>query len=98
MSRYTCILYDALTNPYLIRNGKKSLEEIKQYVDRLADISNKSIMNKQHNAFRSSIVGTISFEVEEYKPYTTQKIYKETERYIIYSVKPVHANVKRIHV
>lgn len=96
MSRYTCILYDALTNPYLIRNGKKSLEEIKQYVDRLADISNKSIMNKQHNAFRSSIVGTISFEVEEYKPYTTQKIYKETERYIIYSVKPVHANVKRI--
>lgn len=96
MSRYTCILYDALSNPFLIRQGKKSLEDIKQHIDRQADIINKSLKDKQHNAFRSSIVGTVYFDVEEYKPYKSAKIYKETNRYIIYSVEPVHANVKRI--
>ena len=89
MSRYTCILYDALSNPFLIRQGKKSLEDIKQHIDRQADIINKSLKDKQHNAFRSSIVGTVYFDVEEYKPYKSAKIYKETNRYIIYSVEPV---------
>lgn len=96
MSLYTRILYDALTSPFLIRQGKKSLEDIKQYVDRLANIANKSLKDKQHNAFRSSIVGTIFFEIEEYAPYKSERIYKETERYIIYSVEPTHANVKRV--
>ena len=34
--------------------------------------------------------------VEDYKPYKTKRIFKETDRYIIYSVEPTHANVKRI--
>lgn len=96
ISLYTRILCDALTNPFLIRQGKKSLEDIKQHIDRQANIVNKSLKNKQHNAFRSSIVGTIFFDVEEYKPYKSEKIYKETDCYIIYSVEPTHANVKRI--
>lgn len=96
MSLYTRILCDALNNPFLIRQGKKSLEDIKQYIDRQANIANKSLKDKQNNAFRSSIVGTIFFEVEEYKPYKSEKIYKETARYIIYSVEPLHADVKRI--
>lgn len=59
LSLYTRILYDAFTSPFLIKQGKKSLEDIKNYVDRLANIANQSTKQAQHNAFRSSIVGTI---------------------------------------
>lgn len=96
LSLYTRILYDAFTNRFLIREGKKSLEDIKNYVDRLSNIANKTANPVQHNAFRSSIVGTIFFDVEKYTPYKIAKICKETDKYIICSVNPVHANVKRI--
>ncbi|MBR1429947.1 caspase family protein [Ruminococcus sp.] len=98
LSLYTRILYDALTARSLIKQGKKSLEDIKEYVDRLAYIDNKKLEDKykQHCTFRSSIVGTIYFDVEEYTPYTSKKIYKETDQYIIYSVEPMGGNVKRI--
>lgn len=96
LSLFTRILYDAFTNRYLIKQGKKSLEDIKNYVDRLSNIANQTANSVQHNAFRSSIVGTIFFDVEKYIPYKIAKIYKETDKYIICSVTPVHADVKRI--
>lgn len=96
LSLYTSILYDAITSRSLIRKGKKSLEDIKTYVDRLVNIANKTAIQKQHNAFRANIVGTVFFDVESYVPYQSNKIYKETDKYIIYSVKPMHTNVKRI--
>lgn len=96
ISLFTRILYDAFTNRYLIKQGKKSLEDIKKYVDRLSNIANQTANPVQHNAFRSSIVGTIFFDVEKYTPYKIAKIHKETDKYIICSVTPVHANVKRI--
>ena len=96
LSLYTRILCDAITARFLIREGKKSLEDIKTYVDRLVNVANKNANPIQHNAFRSSVVGTIFFDVENYTPYNTQDIYIETDEYIIYSVNPVHANVKRI--
>lgn len=96
LSRYTRMLYDALTARSLIKQGRKSLEDIKEYVDRLNHIDNKSNNSKQHCTFRSSIVGTIYFNVEEYTPYIKNKIYKETDQYIIYSVEPMGGNVKRI--
>ena len=96
LSLYTRILFDAFTARTLIRKGKKSLD-IRTYVDRLVEIANKNKKSVQHNAFRTNIVGTIYFDVEDYEPYKPQDFYKETEKYIIYSVDPVHtAHVKRI--
>ena len=66
------------------------------YIDGFKTRSNKKAIPVQHNAFRSNIVGTIFFYVEDYVPYKKQEIYKETDKYIIYSVEPCHANVKRI--
>lgn len=43
--------------------------------------------------------GTIFFEVQEYHPYTTARIYEETEDYIIYAVEPLHTgSLKRFAV
>lgn len=100
MSRYTRIIYDAFTARSLIKQGRKSLEDIKEYVDRLAFIDNKKLedKDKQHCVFRSSIVGTIYFDVEEYTPYISKKICKETDQYIIYSVEPMGGNIKRIGI
>lgn len=93
MSLYTRIVCDALTNRFTIREGKKSLEEIVRIVDRVSEIENAKRTNKQHANFRSDIVGTIFFDVEDYHPYEKQKIFKETNEYIIYSVEPVHAGI-----
>ena len=99
LSLYTRIICDALTAKSLIRCGKKSLEDIKKYVDILANNVNKKISNPQHNAFRSNIIGTIFFDVANYNPYKIKEIYKETDKYIIYNVSPTHhANIKRLSI
>lgn len=99
MSLYTSFVYDALTSRYLIRKGKKSLEAINEAVFHFADVSNKKhVYNFQQPIFRSSIVGTIFFDVEDYNPYKITEVYEETDKYIIYSVEPVHAAVKRLSI
>jgi len=91
MSLYTRFVCDALTAPYLVQKGRKSLESINQAVFRFAEVYNTKATNKHKQApiYRSSIGGTIFFEVETYKPYKAKEIYEETDDYIIYSVKPV---------
>lgn len=100
ISLYTSFVCDALTSRFLIKKGKKSLETINEAIFRFAEISNrKKGRNFQQPIFRSSIGGTIFFDVEEYNPYKIAKIYEETDNYIIYSVEPVHhAGVKRLSV
>lgn len=100
ISLYTSFVCDAITSHFLIRKGKKSLEEINKAVSRYAEVSNKKNGgNGQKPIFRSSIGGTIFFDVEEYNPYKVKEIYEETDNYIIYAVDPVHqANVKRLSV
>ena len=96
MSLYTSFLCDALMARYLIRKGKKSLESINEAIFRFSDISNKKRTVKHQNPiFRSTIGGTIFFDVEEYNPYKVAKIYEETDRYIIYSVDPIHHNMTK---
>ncbi len=49
--------------------------------------------------FCSNIGGTIFFDVEEYSPpYKINDIYEETDTYIIYGVKAIHNNSKRLVV
>jgi len=100
ISLYTRFVCDALTSNSLIRRGRKSLEMINEAIKRYADISNRSGKNPiQNPVFRSSINGTIYFNVKEYNPYQKQEIYEETDDYIIYDVEPMHhANKKRIAV
>lgn len=100
ISLYTSFVCDALTSRFLIKKGKKSLETINEAIFHFAEISNrKEGHHFQQPIFRSSIGGTIFFDVEEYNPYRIAKIYEETENYIIYSVEPVHhAGAKRLSI
>ncbi len=100
ISLYTSFVCDAFTARFLIRKGKKSLETINEAIFRFAEVSNrKKGCNFQQPIFRSSIGGTIFFDVEEYNPYKIAKIYEETDNYIIYNVEPAHhAEEKRLFV
>lgn len=98
MSLYTGFVCDALTFRPLIREGKKSLEAINNFVFRLAALScAKGIYEAQHPIFRTDLGGTIFFEVEGYTPYHISKVHEETDKYIIYSVEPSHTfDAKRL--
>lgn len=100
ISLYTSFVCDALTAHFLIRKGKKSLETINESIVHFAEVSNrKKEYNFQQPIFRSSIGGTIFFDVEEYNLYKITKIYEEADNYIIYDVEPVHhAKAKRLSV
>lgn len=91
ISLYTSFLCEALTSKYLVKKGKKSLEVINESIFRLAEMWNSKIGgNIQQPIFRTNMGGTIFFDVEEYHPYKVNKVYEETEEYIIYEVKPLH--------
>ena len=100
MSLYTSFVCDALTSRFLIREGKISLESINEAIFHFAEKSNeKGIYNFQQPIFRSSIGGTVFFDVEEYNPYKAAKVFVECDDYIIYAVEPLHhAKVKRFSV
>ena len=96
LSTYTSFLVDALTSRFLIREGKKSLESINEAIFHFARMwNNKNSSYTQTPIFRSNIGGTIFFDVEEYTPYHTTKVYEETDTYIIYEVAPVHTAIAK---
>lgn len=100
ISCYTKFLYDALMSRFLIKNGRKSLEDINHAISHFAKRWNvENPTQKQTPIFRSNVGGTIFFDVEEYKPYRSARVYDETDAYIIYAVEPVHtALAKRFAV
>lgn len=98
LSIYTSFLVDALTSRFLIREGEKSLESINELIIALANNwNNKNPLRAQTPIFRSNIIGTIFFDVEEYKSYKPKKISKETDEYILKAVYSSHtAQAKRL--
>ncbi len=90
MSMYTSFLCDALCNKFLIKRGKKSLEDINRDIYYRIECAKRKGIDVTQPIFRSSIVGTIYFELGDYKPYEVSRIYEETDKYIIYEVKPLH--------
>ncbi len=99
LSTYTSFLCDALSCKFIIRKGKKSLEAINEALFRY--IMNWNCRNTdkiQQPIFRSNMAGTIFFDVEDYIPYQVERFYLETEKYIIYSVKSISANIRRLSV
>ena len=80
----------------MIREGKKSLEMISEAVYQYAKAWERNEGKLTQNPiFRSNIGGTIYFNVEDYAPYKAKTIYEETDRYIIYSVQPLHTGLAK---
>jgi len=100
ISLFTNFLCEALNNRFLIREGKKSLYEIKKLLFLYLEIWNKQNPKQMQNPiFRANMGGTIYFDFQEYTPYEIKQFHEETEDYIIYSVEPIHNGIaKRFRV
>lgn len=99
MSVFTYFLCNAFYDKVIVKQGKKSLYDIQKLVKLYLEIWNlKNPERKQEPIFRANMGGTVYFQVSEYKPYKVNRIYDETDKYIIYNVKPVHSKVKRYSV
>lgn len=99
ISTFTYFLCSVLYEKSIIRQGKKSLYDIQKLVKLYLEIWNlKNPDRKQEPIFRANMGGTIYFKVNDYTPYCPNKIYEETDKYIIYKVNPVHSIVKRYSV
>ena len=91
ISLFTSFLCEALKDVYLIKKGEKSLYDISKLLFLYLDIWNKNNpMKQQHPIFRANMGGTIFFNIQEYHPFHTARIYEETDDYIIYIVEPLH--------
>lgn len=97
-SVYTEVVSYALTARRNIREGKLSLASIAEEIRYLMDRWNQTHPGKEQKPiFRENIVGTIYFPVEEYHPYVPQKVFFETEEYIVHHVKPLSTgSLKRL--
>ncbi len=90
ISLYTSFLCDAITYSPLIRKGKKRLDDIASFVSFLSTKWEEKNGLEQHPVYRSSLVGSIEFQVKEYIPYVAKDFYYECEDFIICEVKPLH--------
>lgn len=52
----------------------------------------------QNPIFRSDLGGTIFFSVQNYVPYQIKSFYEESDKYIIYSVDPIHNGIAKRYV
>ena len=93
LSLYTYFLTQAINNPYNIRYGKKSLEEIVKTIKVYEN--NYQCSHKQTSIFKSNIGGTIYFEVENYEPYQKKEYFEECKNYIIYCIEPSHNGINK---
>lgn len=89
-SLFTELLTRAMLSRRLIRRGKISLSDIFEEVRCLMEEWNRNHPDRvQHPVYRDNLVGTLSFHVEEYRPYVPRKITYETMDYKVQSVKPL---------
>lgn len=97
LSLFTSFLNDAITARILLKEGKKSLDDIINLLFQYMKIWNiKHPKYAQTPIFRSKLGGTIFFSVEKYIPYVSNNYFLEKEKYRIYKVEPIHtARAKR---
>lgn len=89
-SVYTSILSTAILTNTNVHKGLLSITDINDDVQKMMNGWNHKNPDKvQHPIFRSSMGGTIYFEIEEYHPYKQKQFFKETKTYTIISVKPL---------
>ncbi len=95
-SVFTSFLCEAILNKFIIRNGRKSLEDIYRVLLKYLEVWN--IRNEdlqQHPIFKTSMIGTIWFVVNDYQPYIPEKVIYEDENCIIHDVKPIHTGTAK---
>ena len=99
-SLFTAFLRDAMMSRRGLQNGCLTLDRIREMVYEEADAWNlRHPEGRQHPVFRSSIGGTISFQVVPYTPYPRQTYVAETEEYCVTNVWPIHTkSAKRYKV
>ena len=86
-SLYTGALSAAMQTHRLVRRGRISLQDIHEETAYLMSVWSQSHpAQSQKPIFRSSLGGTIWFQVEEIPPRLSQKIFPDTDRYTICSV------------
>jgi hypothetical protein len=96
ISLFTYFFCEALKDKHIIRNGLKSLFDIKNLLFLYLSVWNKNNPGKEQTPiFRANMGGTIFFEIEEYFPFYTGSIFEETPDYIIYSVEPLHNSIAK---
>ena len=89
-SLFTKAAATAILSRRNIREGKLLLSDINEEIRYLMAVWNRNHFDRaQHPVFRDSMLGTIAFDVEEYRPYIPQKITLETEDYILREVRPL---------
>jgi len=100
ISLFTAFLSDAISDRHFVRQGKRSLYDIKKLLFLYMDIWNKKNPKRQQTPiYRANLGGTIYFCIEEYHPFNTLKMYENCQNYIIHSVEPLHSsNAKRYSV
>ena len=96
ISLFTKFLCDALSVKSIIREGKKSLHDIRKLVFMLLEGWNKHNPSKiQNPIYRANLGGTIYFDVQDYKPYITKQFFADRDSYIIRSVEPTHSGIAK---
>ena len=95
-SLFTGMVSTAFSSRQLIRQGKLSLSSVVEYIRKLMDTWNQQHPDQsQQPIIRTSIGGTIYFDVEDYHPYETRKVSFETDDYIVHSVKPLSSSQEK---
>lgn len=96
VSLFTSFLCTALSNPFTIREGKKSLNDIHKLLFLMMDVWNRNHPDKaQTPIYRANLGGTIFFHVKDYIPYHCKHYYVDAEKYIIREVQPMHSGVAK---
>ena len=97
-SMFTGALSTAIALSKKIRKGCLALPDIYAETKSLVESWNKQNPGKEQTPiFRSSMGGTIYFQVMEYQPYQIMGFQRETDRYKIVRVEPLSApNIKRL--
>ena len=97
-SLFTGALSTAMVHNKKIRKGRLSLTEINEEAQRLVRAWNQNNPGKeQHPVFRSSMGGTIYFQVTDYQPYQQRELSYETENYRLVKVEPLSSpSIKRL--
>ncbi len=96
VSLFTSFLCQALMHPFIIREGKKSLNDIHKLLLMLLEIWNKKNPAQiQTPVFRAKLGGTVYFKIHDYHSYPIKAYFSDHERYTIYSVKPSHSSIAK---
>lgn len=97
-SMFTGALSTAIAIRKKVSKGRTSLNDIYDETLQLVNAWNRANPGKeQQPIFRSSLGGTIFFQVEEYQPYEQKNYTYETDAYKIVSVEPLSTmNIKRL--